>query len=158
MKNKELIKSDKVCAGDKKIPDGKFRIIKIGKAALFEFLCEAINENKARFFDAESTASDPIFTRFDMDSESCEFIAIAHGDIDEREQYEFDNIDTKLLLGAMDDTAYTMLDGVCYSELTVDEIEKLEKRQRKVEKKVEKEEMKAQKKNEKKQKRDAKKK
>ena len=36
---------------EKTIPDGKYRVIKIGKDALFEFIYESIIDNQECFFD-----------------------------------------------------------------------------------------------------------
>ncbi len=109
----------------KNIPDDKYRIIKIGKESLFEFIYESINGGQEDYFDIKSKidGSMPIAIYFDMNWDTGEFIAIARN---ENEDLQFDEIDSQLLLNNMSDTTSSMFDEKRYVELTLKEIKKIQ--------------------------------
>lgn len=61
-------------AEEKRIPDDKYRIIKIGKEALFELICEAFKEREEEFFDIADATT--IVKSFSVDWEKGEFICV----------------------------------------------------------------------------------
>lgn len=107
---------------EKKIPDGKYRIIKIGKDALFEFIRESIIANEECFFDVSDGTS--IVTGFDIDWNKGEFICIARNDQGENEHLQFE-IDIKELMSKLKDTTTTLYSNNRYIEFTKEDIENL---------------------------------
>ncbi|MCM1365598.1 MAG: hypothetical protein NC122_08465 [Faecalibacterium sp.] len=107
---------------EKKIPDNKYRIIKIGKEALFEFLYESIIDNQKCFFDITDETS--IVTHFDMDWEKGEFICIARNEQAENEFLQCD-IDTEKLLSKLKNTTDSLYTENIYIELSKDDINNL---------------------------------
>ena len=104
---------------EKTIPDGKYRIIKIGKDALFEFLYESIIDNQECYFDVSDGKQ--MVTYFDIDWENGEFICVARSANDENECLQCD-IDTKELLSKLQNTTDTMYDENRFIEMTKEEI------------------------------------
>ena len=80
---------------EKTIPKDKYRVIKIGKDALFEFICESIIDNQECFFDV--TDGTKIITHFEIDWNTCELLCIARNEYGENEHLQCD-IDTKKIL------------------------------------------------------------
>lgn len=110
---------------EKTIPDGTYRIIKIGKEALFEFLYETVIDNQERFFDVDDGTK--IITTFDMDWEKGEFICAAYNDTGKPLQRMLDSdLDTEKLLSALDNTTNTMYQDNRYIELTEEEIQRIQ--------------------------------
>lgn len=108
---------------EKKIPDGKYRIIKIGKEALTEFIYDSINENARRLFDVSDETS--IVKCYDIDWKKGELLLIARNEYVENEHLQFD-FDTDELLKKLGNTATTLYtDEKRYIELTKEEIEKM---------------------------------
>ncbi len=108
---------------EKKIPDGKYRIIKIGKEALTEFIYDSINEKATTFFDVTDETS--IVKCYDIDWEKGELICIARNELGGDEHLQFD-LDTEMLISKIKNTAekiYT--DDKIYIELTKEEAEKM---------------------------------
>lgn len=105
----------------KTIPDGTYRIIKIGKEALFEFLYETVIDNQERFFDVDDGTK--IITAFDMDWEKGEFICAAYNDTGKPLQR---SLNTEKLLSALDNTTNTMYADNRYIELTEEEIQRMQ--------------------------------
>lgn len=105
---------------EKTIPDGTYRIIKIGKEALFEFLYETVIDNQERFFDVDDGTK--IITAFDMDWEKGEFICAAYNDTGKPLQR---SLDTEKLMSALDNTTNTMYTDNRYIELTEEEIQRI---------------------------------
>jgi len=104
----------------KKIPDGKYRIIKIGKEALTEFIYDSINENAKRLFDVNDETS--IVKCYDIDWEKGELLLIARNEYGENEHLQFD-FDTEEIFKKIKNTATTLsTDDKCYIELTEEEI------------------------------------
>ncbi len=113
----KLFKKDK-----KTIPEGKYRVIKIGKDALFELIYDSINEYAETYFDISDSTS--IVKSFDINWETGEFIAIARNDMGEEERLQFD-IDTQKLLEKMEDTTDTMFTPGRYKDFSESEIEEM---------------------------------
>lgn len=107
---------------EKVIPDGKYRIIKLGKDALFEFIYESIIDNQECFFDV--TDGTKIVTHFEMDWDTGELICIARNERDQNEHLQFD-IDAKELLSRLQDTTETMFSDKRYVEMSEEEIKNL---------------------------------
>lgn len=105
---------------EKTIPDGTYRIIKIGKEALFEFLYETVIDNQERFFDVDDGTK--IITAFDMDWEKGEFICAAYNDTGKPLQR---SLNTEKLMSALDNTTSTMYADNRYIELTEEEIQRI---------------------------------
>ncbi|MBP3415551.1 MAG: hypothetical protein J6L81_10195 [Clostridia bacterium] len=107
---------------EKVIPDGKYRIIKLGKDALFEFIYESIIDNQECFFDVTDTTK--IVTHFEIDWDAGELICIARNERGQNEHLQFD-IDTKELFSKLQNTTETMFGDERYIELSEEEIKNL---------------------------------
>lgn len=107
---------------EKAIPQGKYRIIKIGKDALYEFIYESIIDNQECYFDI--TDGTKIVTNFDMDWDTGEFICVARNLKDENEHLQCD-IDIKKLLSKLQDTTDTIYAENRFVEMSEDEIKNL---------------------------------
>lgn len=105
-----------------KIPDGKYRVIKISRDALFEFIYESIIDNQEIFFDISDGTT--IVTSFDIDWDKGEFICIARNGQGENEQLQCE-IDTKKLLCKLKDTTTTLYSDNRYIELSKEDIDNL---------------------------------
>ncbi len=125
IKHPEEFERELIESGRKKvIPENKYRVIKIGKEALFEFIYEKMIDNQELYFDVTDGTS--IVTTFDIDWETGEFIAVARSEYDEdKEHLQFDGIDTRKLLKNMKDTTETMFYEKRYAELDEQEIKAL---------------------------------
>ncbi len=109
----------------KRIPDDKYRVIKISKEALFEFICESMIDGQGDYFDvkANKDGSLPIATHFDINWDTGEVIAIARN-----VHQQWDEVDPRLLLRNMKDTTSTMFEDNRYVELTLEEIKEIQSR------------------------------
>ena len=107
---------------EKTIPEGNYRIIKIGKDAIFEVLREYIIDNQEDFFDV--TDGTKIVTHFEIDWNNGEFICIARNDYGDDEHLQCD-IDTSELLSKLQDTTETMFIDKRYVEMSEEEIKNL---------------------------------
>ncbi len=103
----------------KTIPEDKYRIIKIGKDAIYEVLREYIIDNQEDFFDV--TDGTKIVTYFEIDWNNGEFICIARNEYGENEHLQC-NINTAELLSKMKDTTKTMFIDKRYVEMSEEEI------------------------------------
>ena len=106
----------------KRIPDGKYRIIKIGRDALYEFIHESLIENNELFFDVTNTTE--TVTCFDINWETGEIIFIARQDRGEKENLQFD-VDTKRLITRLKNTTDTLYANNRYIEMSEEEIKRL---------------------------------
>ncbi len=104
---------------EKTIPEGKYRIIKIGKDAIYEILREYIIDNQEEFFDV--TDGTKIVTYFDINWDTGELICIARNDYGENEHLQ-SNIDTAELLSKLQDTTKTLFTDKRYVEMLEEEI------------------------------------
>ena len=84
----------------KTIPQNKYRIVKIGKDAIYEILREYIIDNQENFFDV--TDGTKIVTHFDINWDTGEFICIARNEYGEDEHLQ-SNIDTTKILSKLQD-------------------------------------------------------
>ncbi len=109
---------------EKKIPENKYRIIKISEDALLEFLYESIIDSQKEFFDVSDDTS--IVTCFDIDWENKSFICVARNELGEEEHLQFPDIDTEKLLLKLKDTTSTLYMDNRYIELTSTEIEDIQ--------------------------------
>lgn len=109
---------------EKKIPENKYRIIKISEDALFEFLRESIIDSQKEFFDVSDDTS--IVTCFDIDWENKSFICVARNELGQEEHLQFPDIDTEKLLLKLKDTTSTLYMDNRYIELTSTEIEDIQ--------------------------------
>ena len=107
---------------EKRIPDGTYRVIKIGKEALFEFIYESIIDNQENFFNVSDGTS--IVTSFDIDWEKGELICVARNEYAENEHLQFE-IDTKKLLSKLKNTTDTLYNDNRYIELSKMDIDNL---------------------------------
>lgn len=106
----------------RKLQDNKYRIIKISKEALFEFIYESIIDNQKNFFDV--TDETKITSHFDIDYATGEFIALIHNSSQNiKKALELsEDINLKKLLHKMNDTTTTLFAPNRYVELSLDEI------------------------------------
>ena len=107
---------------EKTIPENKYRIIKIGKDAIYEILRKYIIDNEEDFFDV--TDGTEIVTHFDINWDAGEFICIARNEYGEDEHLQC-NIDTTKLLSKLQDTTETVFEDKRYIELSEEEIKNL---------------------------------
>ena len=107
---------------EKTIPDGKYRIIKIGRDAIYELLREYIIDNQEEFFDV--TDGTKIVTHFDIDWNKGNFICIARNEYRENEHLQF-NINTTELLSKMQNTTKTMFIDKRYIEISEEKIKNM---------------------------------
>lgn len=110
-------------AEDKRIPDDKYRIIKIGKEALFELICEAFKDSEEEFFDV--TDSSAIVKSFSIDWEKGEFICVARNELPEEEEHLQFDVDTNELISKLEDTTDTLFAPNRYIEVSKDYIDNL---------------------------------
>ena len=108
---------------EKRIPDDKYRIIKIGKEVLFEVICEFIKENEEDFFDVSDATT--IVKSFAMDWEKGEFICLARNELDEDEEHLQFDVDAYKLISKIDDTTDTLFAPDRYIEVPKSEIDNL---------------------------------
>jgi len=104
------------------IPEGNYRIIKIGKDAIYEVLREYIMDHGEIFF--EVTDATNIVAQFDMDWDSGKLICVARNAYKEDEHLQFP-IDTQVLLPKLQDTTDSMFADKRYIELSEEEIKNL---------------------------------
>ena len=106
----------------KTIPDGKYRVIKIGKDAVYEIMREYFKDNLEAFFEiSDSTTA---ITSFDIDWNKGEFICIARNELPENEHLQFD-IDTQKLFAKLEHTTDTVFSNNRYVELSKSDIDNL---------------------------------
>ncbi len=108
---------------NKTIPNGEYRVIKISKDAIFEFLYEKIIDNQEDFLDISDVTT--ISSCFDMNWETGEFICIAKNSQDDpKEALNFD-IDTQKLISKLEDTTTTLYADERYIKISAEEMKKL---------------------------------
>ncbi|MEI6578948.1 MAG: hypothetical protein WCN92_05725 [Eubacteriales bacterium] len=104
----------------RRIPDDMYRIIKISKEALFEFIYESMIDNQECFMNVDDGTS--IISCFDINWETGEFIFIARKDKGNEEDLGFPDINTQVLLSKLKDTTNTIYKDNRFIELTAEEI------------------------------------
>ena len=117
-----IIKGDTM-AEEKRIPDDKYRIIKIGKEALFEVICEFIKEKEEDFFDVSDATT--MVKSFAIDWEKGEFICLARNELDEDEEHLQFDVDAYKLISKINDTTDTLFAPDRYIEVPKSEIDNL---------------------------------
>ena len=110
-------------AEDKRIPDDKYRIIKIGKEALFELICEAFKDSEEEFFDV--TDATTIVKSFSIDWEKGEFICVARNELPEEEEHLQFDVDTNELISKLENTTNTLFAPNRYIEVSKNYIDNL---------------------------------
>ncbi len=110
-------------AEEKRIPDDKYRIIKIGKEALFELICESFKENEETFFDVSDATT--IVKSFSVDWEKGEFICVARNELPEGEEHVQFDVDTYELISKIEDTTDTLFAPDRYIEVLKSDIDNL---------------------------------
>ena len=110
---------------EKKIPENTYRVIKISKEALFEFIYESFIDNQETFFDI--TDGTKIATSFDMDWENDSFIMVAQNANDELPFGK--EIDVKKISDSIDDTTNTMYADNRYIELTQEQLDAIQEKE-----------------------------
>ena len=123
----ELKRSDNVFKKkkvEKKIPDDTYRVIKISKDALFEFIYESFIDNQETFFDV--TDGTKIVTSFDVDWGNDSFIMVAQN-ADEELPFGKE-IDVKKISKAIDDTTNTMYADNRYIDLTQEQLDAIQEK------------------------------
>ncbi len=106
----------------KTIPDDKYRVIKIGKEAVFEFLYESFKDKIETFFDVSDMTT--VVTAFDIDWDKGEFICVARNEMSENEHLQMD-VDLQKLLSELETTTDTLFKNNRYVELSKGDIEKM---------------------------------
>ena len=109
---------------EKQIPDNTYRVIKISKDALFEFIYESFIDNQETFFDI--TDGTKIMNSFDIDWEDGSFIMVAQNCKDEPPFYK--EIDVNKISRAIDDTTNTMYADNRYIELTQEQLDAIQEK------------------------------
>ena len=104
------------------IPDDKYRVIKIGKDALYEVVREYFKNNLENFFDISDDTR--AVTCFDINWNKGEFICIVRNELSENEHLQFD-IDTEKLFSKLEHTTDTLFSPDRYVELSKSDIENL---------------------------------
>ena len=107
---------------DKRIPNDKYRIIKIGKEALFEAICEFFKENEEEFFDVLDATT--MVKSFAIDWDKGEFICLARNELDEEEHLQFD-VDAYELISKVENTTDTLFAPHRYKEVAKTELDNL---------------------------------
>ena len=120
--NKEVIIMALFKKKDKSIPEGTYRVIKIGKEALFEFIYESIIDNQERFFDVADGTK--IVTNFEINWDTGELICVARKEYEKNEHLQCD-FNIKELMSKLQDTTNTMYSEKRYIEISEEEIKNL---------------------------------
>lgn len=106
---------------EKKFPDNTYRVIKISKQALLEFIYESFIDNREDFFDV--TDGTQIVTSYDIDWENASFTIVAQGVSDELPFGK--DIDVRKLSKAISDTTDTIYADNRFTELTKEQLDKI---------------------------------
>ena len=107
----------------KKIPEDNYRIIKIGKDALYEFIYESFMDKLEMYLDITDGTS--VVNFFDIDWEKGEFIFASRNENDGKDLFQT-VLDTEKLLSVLDCTCETVFTDKCYVDLTEKEIVELQ--------------------------------
>jgi len=110
---------------EKKIPDNTYRVIKISKDALYEFIYESFLDNQETFFDV--TDGTKINHHFSIDWENDAFTVVAENASDDPPFYS--NIDVAKISRAIDDTTKTMYTDNIYIELTKEQLDAIQEKE-----------------------------
>ena len=119
----KIIYKGDIMPKEKRIPDDKYRIIKIGKEALFEVVCEFFKEREEDFFDVSDSTT--MVKSFCIDWEKGEFICVARNELPEEEEHLQFDVDTDELLSKIEDTTDTLFAPNRYIEVLKSDIDNL---------------------------------
>ena len=111
----------------KEIEKDKFRVIKISKEALWEFIYESVIDNQEEFFDVSDVAR--FTSHFDINFKTGDFICLLHDNGDDTSPKELQlpkEINLPLLLKKMKDTTDTLYQPKRYRDYTLDEIKAIQ--------------------------------
>ena len=108
---------------EKRIPNDKYRIIKIGKDALFELICEAFKEHEEDYFDVSDSTT--VVKSFAVDWDKGEFICVARNELPEEEEHMQFDVDTYELISKIEDTTDTLFAPNRYIEVLKSEVDNL---------------------------------
>ncbi|ABR35321.1 hypothetical protein [Clostridium beijerinckii] len=105
----------------------KYRIIKISKEALFEFIYEKFIENQEEYLDVNALE---VMNSFEIDFQNGNFIFTAHKSEDENGNITPlpKEIDLVKLMDKMEDTTSTMFTKNRYVELSLKEVIDIQER------------------------------
>ena len=107
---------------EKKIPDNTYRVIKISKEALYEFIYESFIDNQECFLDISDGTS--VVHAFGVDWENDSFIFVARNAKDDMDAFE--EIDVNALTQVISDTTSTMYQKQRYIDLTKEQVEEIQ--------------------------------
>ncbi|NFM16744.1 hypothetical protein FDB88_05905 [Clostridium sporogenes] len=103
-----------------------YRIIKISKDALYEFIYEKFVENQEEYLEVNAL---DVMNNFEIDFENGQFIFMVHKCEDENGNIIPlpKELDLQKLINKMDDTTTTMFQDNRYKELSLEEIINIQK-------------------------------
>lgn len=106
----------------KKIPNDAFRIVKVGREALLEFICENMIAEQDRLLNLDRKAA--VVSCFDINWEAGELIFVARNEREKKDDLQLpDEIDLQLLMAKMADTTKSLFSSRRqYVDLSLDEI------------------------------------
>lgn len=107
---------------EKRIPDNTYRVIKISKEALFEFIYESFIDNQKVFLNISDETS--VVTSYNMDWDEKTFIIVAQNANEKMPFYN--DIDMQKISKAISDTVSTMYGDRRYIDLTEKQIEDMQ--------------------------------
>ena len=114
-------------AKKKRIEKDKYRIIKLGKEALWEFIYESVIDGQEEFFDIPDSTE--VVSHLDIDFEKGEFICIVSRDDEFGDGLRpLKKLNMPVLLENMENTTQSMHQANRYKEFTLDELEKLQQK------------------------------
>ena len=106
---------------EKKIPDNTYRVIKISKEALYEFIYESFIDNQEQFLDISDGTSVVHGFGIDWEEDSFTFVARTSKSDDDI----FDEIDVDKISKAIKDTTNTMYAKNRFIDLNQKELEEI---------------------------------
>ncbi len=109
---------------EKKIPDNTYRVIKISKDALFEYIYESFNDALEDFLDITDISS--VVNAYGMSYDEGSFILVSRNAKSDLDLYE--EIDVEKILNAIPDTTSTMYSECRYIDLTAEQVEEIQKK------------------------------
>ena len=101
----------------------RYRIIKLSKEALWEFIYESVLDKQEVYFDLSDGTE--ITAHFDINFETGDFVALVRNSVDDEPMKGLripDGIDLQGLLERMEDTTSSMYQPDRYKEYSLDEI------------------------------------
>lgn len=110
----------------KRLQENHYRVIKIDKDALCEFIYESIIDNEERFFDLREDAD--ITSHHNINLETGEYICLIRNTNDTLKLPDGINMD--LLLANMKKTTDTLYAEKRYVELTIDDIKEIQAKEK----------------------------